>query len=559
MAAPNSETFRWSNHESSAPPTETGAIRSQIAAGVVDENALTDGVFFARHPHRQRRPIAARERRLAAEWLRIRVRLVRPALAAFRAGSPTTPSPSPSTGPTPGPGVALGTLICQVPGRKPFEYRFTADDLVTTARFLVGEAGGRDNAENRGTLWAMLNRYAFFRNQVPGWGSFGGFLAQYSQTLQPYLRHWASAKDFVAKCNSTFDNPGCQFKPTRSETYPGTQVPMGQLKNFLALQATPWARLPEAARRLALQTLTGQIPSPVGNATEVADTKVYYQRANGRAPTRAEWEDYTRRFAAGKNWDWRPQQVPYDQFGHNALFVTTQARSFPEGATRIVAPSAAPVPAPTLPPSPVPSPTPSPSPPSTQPPRVTGPYDGKTPAPGTTETRRSFPTNPPLHSEPGQRSPTLYDNVINQFAADNNPRYAHQNGSTYCNIFAWDVTRAMGAEIPHWVDASGNPTVLKGNELNANAVNEWLHQHGARFGWRKTTLSDAVDQANQGCPVVASWNNGGGIGHIAVIRPGIATAAEGPWMAQAGATNANYIRMYKVWKKSANVEPWVHA
>ena len=139
--------------------------------------------------------------------------------------------------------MALGTLTCQVPGRKPFQYRFTTDDLVTTARFLVGEAGGRDNAENRGTLWAMLNRYAFFRNQAPG-GAALADPAQYSQTLQPYLRHWASAKDFVAKCNSTFDNPGCQFKPTRSETYPGTQVRMGQLKSFLALQATPWASLP---------------------------------------------------------------------------------------------------------------------------------------------------------------------------------------------------------------------------------------------------------------------------------------------------------------------------
>lgn len=109
------------------------------------------------------------------------------------------------------------------------------------------------------------------------------------------------------------------------------------------------------------------------------------------------------------------------------------------------------------------------------------------------------------------------------------------------------------------VDAAGNPTVLEGNELTANAVNDWLHQHGARFGWRQTTLGEAVDAANQGCPVVASWNNPGSIGHIAVIRPGIATAAEGPWMAQAGATNANYIRMYTVWKKSAKVEPWVHA
>jgi hypothetical protein len=276
MAAPSSQTFRWSNDETSHTPlTEAGQIRSRIAAGVLDESSLTDGVFFARHPQRNRRPIATRERHLAAEWLSIRDGLVRPALAA-------TPTPAPTAGPA----VPLGALTCQIPGRKPFQYRFTADDLVTTARFLVGEAGGRDNAENRGTLWAMLNRYAFFRDQVPGWGSFGGFLAQYSQTLQPYLRYWASAKDFVAKCNSTFDNPGCPFQPTRSQTYPGTQVPMGQLKSFLALQATPWARLPEAARRLALQTLTGQIPNPIGNATEVADTKVYFQRANGTVDSR---------------------------------------------------------------------------------------------------------------------------------------------------------------------------------------------------------------------------------------------------------------------------------
>jgi hypothetical protein len=101
--------------------------------------------------------------------------------------------------------------------------------------------------------------------------------------------------------------------------------------------------------------------------------------------------------------------------------------------------------------------------------------------------------------------------------------------------------------------------VGKGNELTANAVNDWLHRHGDRFGWRQVPLSDAVDAANQGCPVVASWKNGGGIGHIAVIRPGIATAAEGPLMAQAGKENANYIRMFKVWRKSAKVEPWVHA
>jgi hypothetical protein len=140
-----------------------------------------------------------------------------------------------------------------------------------------------------------------------------------------------------------------------------------------------------------------------------------------------------------------------------------------------------------------------------------------------------------------------------------NPRYAHRNGSTFCNIFAWDVTRAMGAEIPHWVNPSGDPTPhLKGNELNANALNSWLHAHGARYGWRQVTLAEGVDLANQGRPVVASWKNQGGIGHIAMIRPGVATASEGPWMAQAGAKNRNYIRMYSVWKKTTRVETWAH-
>jgi hypothetical protein len=185
-------------------------------------------------------------------------------------------------------------------------------------------------------------------------------------------------------------------------------------------------------------------------------------------------------------------------------------------------------------------------------------YDGTTPAPGTIETRRSFPTNAPLENHACCRSRATYDSVINQFAVGVNPRYAHRNGSTYCNIFAWDVTRAMSAEIPHWVDAKGDPTPhLKGNELNANAINTWLHQHGARFAWRQGSLDEAVEHANAGRPVVASWKNGGGIGHIAVIRPGLATS-EGPLMAQAGATNSNAIRMYRVWKRSSKVEPWLH-
>ena len=44
----------------------------------------------------------------------------------------------------------------------------------------------------------------------------------------------------------------------------------------------------------------------------------------------------------------------------------------------------------------------------------------------------------------------------------------------------WDVTKAMGAEIPHWVDNNGNRVgVGQGRELSANGTADWLRQHAA--------------------------------------------------------------------------------
>jgi hypothetical protein len=250
--------------------------------------------------------------------------------------------------------------------------------------------------------------------------------------------------------------------------------------------------------------------------------------------------------------------VPYDQFGHNALFVTTKAKSFPEGATRIVPPGAS------SPPTPAPAPTPTPRAPTPPAPVPrAGAYDGTSPAPGTVETRRSFPTNPPVRGDASHRSAAAYDDILNQFAVGVNPRYAHRNGATFCNIFVWDVTRAMGAEVPHWVDPQGNPTPhLHGNELSANGVAAWLRAHGARFGWGRVPLADGIDRANRGCPVVLSWNNPRGIGHVAMVRPGAPDPQSGAWMAQAGAKNQNYIRMFVpdgVFGRAAPVEIWTHA
>jgi len=160
-------------------------------------------------------------------------------------------------------------------------------------------------------------------------------------------------------------------------------------------------------------------------------------------------------------------------------------------------------------------------------------------APGTTDTRAWIPVDAPVKGDPSARSADAYNSVIDQFSVGNNPRYTPRDGNTYCNIFAWDVTKAMGAEIPHWVDGAGNPTgVGQGRELDANGGHRWLEQHGPAHGWREVSAQEAQAMANQGHPTVASWNNPGGIGHIAVVRPG-EDNGRGPAIAQAGARNFN--------------------
>jgi len=61
-------------------------VRDSIASGVRDERQITNRVFFAHHPEMKGRRIRPDERALAAEWIRIRNQLVRPALAVEDGG-----------------------------------------------------------------------------------------------------------------------------------------------------------------------------------------------------------------------------------------------------------------------------------------------------------------------------------------------------------------------------------------------------------------------------------------------------------------------------------------
>jgi hypothetical protein len=188
-------------------------------------------------------------------------------------------------------------------------------------------------------------------------------------------------------------------------------------------------------------------------------------------------------------------------------------------------------------PSGVPAPTPIPATGHT----VT--YDGVHPVPGTISTNRQDYIKPPLINAPGARDRSTYSQLIDQFAVGNNPRYKPGDGKTYCNIFVWDVTRAMGAEIPHWVDNHGNIAVPFGsgaNEININGGVDWMKNHGVEdHGWQSVTAQQAQDAANDGRLAVVLWKNQtGGHGHTAVVRPGELTT-KGAAIAQAGAHNFN--------------------
>src|SRR6185503_7603560 len=50
--------------------------------------------------------------------------------------------------------------------------------------------------------------------------------------------------------------------------------------------------------------------------------------------------------------------------------------------------------------------------------------------------------------------------------------------STWCNIYMHDVTRAMWASVPHWVQRKG-----KWHELTANATFDWFRTEGRTSGW----------------------------------------------------------------------------
>lgn len=179
------------------------------------------------------------------------------------------------------------------------------------------------------------------------------------------------------------------------------------------------------------------------------------------------------------------------------------------------------------------------------------------------------PTTPAVTSDADDRSASLLRSVIDQFNVETAERYRpYRNGNdTYCNIFTWDVTAALGCEIPHYVDSSGNPKtypdVSGAYELDANGTCDWLSKYGSQYGWREVSAEEAQAAANSGLPTVAGFKNTGGIGHVQIVCPsenGSYDPIRGVTVAQAGSNRYNYAYASSVYSSSRlpSVRYYVH-
>ncbi|MDT3446926.1 hypothetical protein [Pseudofrankia sp. BMG5.37] len=223
----------------------------------------------------------------------------------------------------------FGTIVVDVPGRE-FTYRFTAEDVVWTAKLVELETSDPQN--RLAVVWAMVNNYALFAHKIRKFSTFTEFIRAYSTTLQPVLVNVAAAK-------AHYGNPGSQYEPVEGAgTYQGTTIPRGQLKRHRDFQKIPWAEIPAASRALAERALKGYAGNPgIGNASKFGSSRIWWKRKHHtRAePTKEEWKQYTQQVVCDPPCSWIGEIPGLDQMS-NAFFLDHRARSLPPNAVRVM-------------------------------------------------------------------------------------------------------------------------------------------------------------------------------------------------------------------------------
>lgn len=153
-----------------------------------------------------------------------------------------------------------------------------------------------------------------------------------------------------------------------------------------------------------------------------------------------------------------------------------------------------------------------------------------------------LPVSPKKTNAVGERSPEAYNEVMEAFEVSTNPRYQPRNGDTWCNIYVWDVTTAMGCEIPHYYNKTTGAPMTRSEclknpgtyyEMSASRMTKWLEKYGAQYGWVECDEATAINSANQGMPTVTVGTD---TGHVAMVAPQ-KEGETGVMISQAGGRN----------------------
>ena len=151
------------------------------------------------------------------------------------------------------------------------------------------------------------------------------------------------------------------------------------------------------------------------------------------------------------------------------------------------------------------------------------------------ESGRAHPLGEPgrpgrASADPATRAAEL-SAIFDWLDVEHSARYSPTTKSTYCNIYAHDVTYLAGVYLPRvWWTTDAVTRILNGEqvpvlydktvvELNANRLLAWLSEFGRAFGWRRTLdLGQVQDAANVGSigVIVARNHDSNRSGHIAV-------------------------------------------
>jgi hypothetical protein len=183
----------------------------------------------------------------------------------------------------------------------------------------------------------------------------------------------------------------------------------------------------------------------------------------------------------------------------------------------------------------------------------------------------------------GDKIQAIYS-VLDFLNVEKSARYAPNSKSTYCNIYAYDITYCLNRYVPRvwWYQRSLDAIAAGANvkpaygktvfELNANAITDWFEDFGAVFRWKRLwNLEDLQGEVNMGKIgiIVAQRINLNSPGHIVAVIPentdhkanrsatGEITA---PLQSQAGATNRRIFSGARWWdnpKKFGKFGFWV--